>query len=96
MFLAALTGAVVTEVTSTTISLDAGTTLLAGGGVEIRWSDQGWGPDNDRNLVGRSSTQTLTVPRLTRVQTYFLRQYDASVPPKYSRVSSSLHVDYPL
>jgi hypothetical protein len=63
---------------------------------EVRWSDQGWGPDNDRNLVGRFGTQTFTVPRLTRVQTYFIRQYDASIPPKYSRHSGSLHVDYPL
>ncbi len=95
-FLADLTAAAVTMVTSTTISLDAGTTLPSGGGVEVRWSDQGWGPDNDRNLVGRFSTQTFTVPRLTRVQTFFLQQFDASVPPKYSRFSASLHVDYPL
>jgi hypothetical protein len=42
------------------------------------------------------STQTFTVPRLTRVQTFFLQQYDASTPPKYSRFSASLHVDFPL
>jgi hypothetical protein len=96
IYLADLTAAAVTQVTSTTISLDAGTTLPTGGGVEVRWSDQGWGPDNDRNLVGRFGAQTFTVPRLTRVQTYFLRPYDASVPPKYSRHSASLHVDYPL
>jgi hypothetical protein len=95
-FLADLTSAAVTQVTSTTISVDAGTSLPAGGGVEIRWSDQGWGTDNDRNLVGRFATQTFTVPRLTRVQTYFMQQYDGSAPPKYSRFSAALHVDYPL
>ena len=63
---------------------------------EVRWSDAGWGPANDRNLVGRFGTQGFTLPRLSRVQSCFLRQYDASVPPKYSRYSTALHVDYPL
>ena len=30
------------------------------------------------------------------VQNYFLRLYDSSSPPKYSRYSAALHVDYPL
>ncbi|HSS95615.1 MAG TPA: hypothetical protein VLK33_01220, partial [Terriglobales bacterium] len=68
----------------------------AGGGIEIRRSDTGWGPYNDRNLVGRFSTQTTTLPRLSRVQDYYLRQYDASTPPRYSRYTAALHLDYPL
>lgn len=96
IYLADLTAAAITQVSSTTVSIDAGVTAPSGGGFEVRWSDAGWGPDNDRNLVGRSGSQAFTVPRLARVQTYFLRQYDASVPPKYSRYSASLHVDYPL
>jgi hypothetical protein len=63
---------------------------------EVRWSDSGWGPGNSRNLVGRFGSETFTLPRLSRVQTVFLRQYDASTPPKYSRYSAALHVDYPL
>jgi|ERR1700690_3903547 hypothetical protein len=63
---------------------------------EVRWSDVGWGPANDRNLVGRFATQSFVIPRLSRAQSCFLRQYDASVPPKYSRYSAALHVDYPL
>jgi len=38
----------------------------------------------------------LFLSRLSRVQDYFLRQYDASAPPRYSRYSALLHVDYPL
>ena len=30
--------------------------------IEIRRSDSGWGPDNDRNLIGRFTSQTATVP----------------------------------
>jgi hypothetical protein len=63
---------------------------------EVRWSDSGWGPDNDRNLVGSFSTQTFTVPCLGTVQSYFLRQYDASSPTRYSRYSAALHLNYPL
>lgn len=95
-YLPEVAAAEVTQVTSTTISVDAGMSPPAGGGFEVRWSDTGWGRENDRNLTGRFGSQTFTLPRLARTQNYFLRQYDASVPPKYSRYSTALHVDYPL
>ena len=63
---------------------------------EVRWSDSGWGPYNDENLAGRFTTQIFTLPRLSKVQNYFLRQFDGSVPPKYSRQSAALHIDYPF
>jgi hypothetical protein len=63
---------------------------------EVRWSDSGWGPYNDRNLVGRFTTQTFTIPRLSQIQDCYLRQYDSSTPPKYPRYSVALHLDYPL
>ena len=90
-----LIAAAVTLVSSTTANLDAGTTPPAGGGIEVRWSDFGWGPANDQNLAGRFTTQTFTLPRLAKAQDYFLRQFDTSVPPKYSRFSAALHSDYP-
>jgi hypothetical protein len=91
-----LTAAQITQVTSTTVSIDAGAPPVTGGGIEVRWSDAGWGPANDRNLVGRFSAQAFTVPRLSEVQDCYLQQYDNSVPPKYSRYSAALHLDYPL
>ena len=96
LFLENLTAAAITQVTSTTITVDAGAAPPAGGGIEVRWSDAGWGPANDRNLVGRFATQTFTLPRLSRAQSCFLRQYDGTVPAKYSRYSAALHIDYPL
>jgi hypothetical protein len=90
-----LTEAAVTLVSSTTASLDAGIAPPSGGGIEVRWSDFGWGPANDQNLAGRFTTQTFTLPRLAKVQDYFLRQFDTSVPPKYSRYSAALYIDYP-
>lgn len=96
IYLADLTAAQITQATSTTITLDAGASPPTGGGFEVRWSDASWGPGSDRNLIGRFATQTFTVPRLARVQNFFLRQYDNSTPPKYSRFSAALHLDYPL
>jgi hypothetical protein len=91
-----LTEAEITAVTSTTVSVDAGMALPSGCGVEVRENDYGWGQANDRNLIGRFNTETFTLERLAKTQDYFLRLYDGSSPPKYSRYSAALHVDYPL
>lgn len=63
--------------------------------IEVRENDYGWGQANDRNLLGRFSSQTFTLARLAAAQSYFLRLYDNSSPPNYSRYSAALHVDYP-
>jgi hypothetical protein len=95
LYLPALTAAQVTNVIATEITIDAGATPPPGGGIEVRRSDGGWGPGDNGNLAGRFQTQSFVVPRLSRVQDYYVRQYDASNPPKYSRYTALLHVDYP-
>ncbi|MGH9532556.1 MAG: hypothetical protein ACRD2Q_09190, partial [Terriglobales bacterium] len=95
-FLADLPAAEVTNVTSTTVSIDTGVAAPAGGGFEVRRNDLGWGQEYDRNLVGRFTTQSFTVTRLTRVVDFYVRQFDNSSPPKYSRYSTALHIDRPL
>jgi len=84
-----------TNLTSTTVTIDVGFTPVAGGGIEVRYSDAGWGADNNGNLVGRFTSSSFTLTRYARAQTYFLRSYDGGGPPKYSRYSAALHVDYP-
>ncbi|MGC2185288.1 MAG: hypothetical protein WA637_18575 [Terriglobales bacterium] len=96
LFLPDLTGAEITQATSTSVDVDAGVAPGTGGGIEVRWTDFGWGQDNDRNLAGRFSTQTFTLTRLAAVQNYYLRQYDNSTPPRYSRYTTALHLKYPL
>jgi len=93
---AELTEVQITEVTSTAVQVDAGMAPPSGCGIEVRENDFGWGQANDRNLFGRFTTQSFSLPRLARTQNYFLRLYDSSSPPKYSRYSAALHVDYPL
>jgi hypothetical protein len=95
-YLANLTGVQITQVTSTTVSVDAGIAPASGEGIEVRAHDFGWGVSNDRNLVGRFNTQTFSLARLAATQNYFLRLYDNSSPPRYSRYAAALHVDYPL
>ena len=95
-YLAALTNAQITAVTSTTVQVDAGIAPGSGFGIEVRIHDFGFGTANDRNLLGRFTTQTFSLPRLARTQNYFLRLYDNSSPPRYSRYAAALHVDYPL
>lgn len=94
--LADLPAAEITAITSTTITVDCGVTPPAGGGIEVRRTDYAWGADNDRNLIGRFTTQTFTLPRLARIQTYCVKQFDAGAPAKYSRHATMLHVDYPF
>lgn len=96
LFLPALTDAEVTAVSSTAITVDAGSLPASGGGIEVRWSDLGWGPGNDRNLLGRYSTRVFSISRFSQIQDCYLRQYDGSTPPRYSRYTTALHVDYPL
>jgi len=91
-----LAAAAVTNATSTTVTIDAGYSPAAGEGIEVRRTDAAWGADNDRNLVGRFTSRSFTLPRYGWVQDFFLRRYDASSPAKYSRYSAALHVDFPL
>jgi hypothetical protein len=91
-----LTEAQITGTTSTTVLVDAGLAPASGQGIEVRENDYGWGQANDRNLLGRFSTQTFSLPRLATTQDYFLRLYDSSSPPQYSRYSAALHIDYPV
>ncbi len=96
IYLADLTSAEATNVTSTTVTVDAGWTPPAGWGIEVRYSDTGWGTSNAGNLIGRFTTGSFTLSRYVRAQDYFVRSYDNSTPVKYSRYSTALHVDYPL
>ncbi|MGA8878816.1 MAG: hypothetical protein WB555_24955, partial [Candidatus Korobacteraceae bacterium] len=96
LYINSLTAAQVTNVIATEITMDAGVAPPTGGGIEVRRSDGGWGPGDSDNLAGRFTTQQFTMPRLERVQGYYLRQYDGSSPAKYSRYSVLLRVDYPL
>jgi hypothetical protein len=89
-----LPGAEITSVQYGSVVIDAGKAPVAGGGFEVRLKDEGWGANVDRNLLGRFTTETFTAPKLATSQDYFLRMFDGSTPPNYSRFATLLHVDY--
>jgi hypothetical protein len=89
-----LPDAVITSVQNGSITINAGTAPVVGGGFEVRLKDEGWGANVDRNLLGRFTTENFTVPQLATSQDCFVRMFDASTPPNYSRFATLLHLDY--
>jgi hypothetical protein len=79
---------------TSTLTLDAGTDPLPGGGFEVRVEgDWGWGMAINQNLVGRFTGRSFLLPNTGVTQTFYLRQYDASVPPKYSPYTAILNLE---
>jgi hypothetical protein len=94
--LANLQGLQLVSATATVLQVDAGTTPPAGGGFEVRRRDGSFGPGVDQDLVLRSPVRSFSIPRSAQVEQYFVRMYDASTPPLYSRFSSAIFTDIPV
>jgi hypothetical protein len=92
--IAALPAAEVYSFGATSIAIDAGQEPPENGGFEVRSEDGNWG--SDVGLIARFTTREFAVDRSSRPADYYLRAFDDSVPPRYSDVSTILHVDYPL
>ena len=86
----------VASVSASQIAVSAGMTPPAGGGFEVRRVDWQFGPGSDGTLVMRSSAATFNIVREAAIEQYFLRMYDASVPPNYSRFSVEICASVPL
>ncbi len=86
-----------TSLTETALQVDAGTAPPAGGGFEVRLTDWQFGVGvDDADLVMRSSVRSFSIPRAAQLEKYYVRMYDASTPPLYSRFSSAVFVDAPV
>jgi hypothetical protein len=94
--LANLQRLIVVGATGTALQMDAGTDPPAGGGFEVRRRDWDFGPSVDQNLVLRSPVRSFTIPRCAQVERYYIRMYDASTPPLYSRLSSAVFTNLPV
>jgi hypothetical protein len=86
----------VVSATGTALQVDAGTAPPAGGGFEVRRRDGDFGPGVDQDLVLRSPVRSFLIPREAQVEHYYVRMYDASTPPVYSRFSSAVFTDLPV
>ncbi|MGB6134331.1 MAG: hypothetical protein WBG54_21325 [Acidobacteriaceae bacterium] len=94
--LANLNALAITSVTGSAIAISAGVTPPTGGGFEVRrrdWSfTAGPGPD----LVLRSPVPNFSIPRAAAQEQYYIRTYDGSTPPNYSRFSTAVFVNLPF
>jgi hypothetical protein len=86
----------VVSATGTALQVDAGTAPPAGGGFEVRRRDGDFGPEVDQDLVLRSPVRSFSIPREGQVEHYYVRMYDGSTPPVYSRFSSAVFTDLPV
>ncbi len=87
----------VLSLTDTAMQVSAGCTAPPGGGFEIRRRDWNFGVGVDKpDLVLRSPVESFSIPRSAQVERFYIRMYDASTPPLYSRWSSALFVNAPV
>jgi len=86
----------VVSATGTALQVDAGMAPPAGGGFEVRRRDGDFGPGVDQDLVLRSPVRSFSIPREGQIERYYVRMYDGSVPPVYSRFSSAVFTDLPV
>ena len=87
----------VTSLTDTAIQVDAGMAPPAGGGFEVRLKDWEFGVGVDAaDLVLRSPVRSFSIPIAAQLQRFYVRMYDASTPPLYSRFSSAVFVNMPV
>jgi len=85
----------VVSLSSGSIAVDAGVAAPAGGGFEVRRRDGGWGrvggaAGGSGDLVLRSPVRGFTIPRAAVDETFYVRMYDGSAVPLYSRASSAV------
>jgi hypothetical protein len=86
----------VVSATGTALQVDAGTAPPVGGGFEVRRRDGDFGPGVDQDLVLRSPVRSFSIPREGQEERYYVRMYDGSTPPVYSRFSSAVFTDLPV
>ena len=94
-YLANLNALEVSAISTTSISINAGVTPPSGGGFEVRSQDYTFGSTGGEGLVLRSPVANFTITRSADEEQFFIRMYDASTPPLYSRVSSAIFTNVP-
>ena len=94
--LANLNAFAIASITGSAISIAAGVTPPTGGGFEVRLLDWSFTPGPGPNLVLRSPVPNFTIPRTLVTQQFYIRMYDGSTPPNYSRFSTAVFVNLPL
>lgn len=80
----------VISISTTAIQVNAGTTAPPNGGFEVRSRDYSFGANGQESLVLRSPTANFSITRSADEEQFYIRMYDGSNPPLYSRTSSAI------
>jgi hypothetical protein len=94
--LANLNALAVTSINGSTIQIAANATAPTGGGFEVRRRDWAFTAGPGPDLVLRSPVPNFSIARQAAIEQYYIRMYDGSTPPNYSRFSSAVFVNLPL
>jgi hypothetical protein len=89
-YLANLNTLLVSSISASSVVVNAGITPPSGGGFEVRSRDYTFGPAGGEGLVLRSPVANFTITRSADEEQFFIRMYDGSTPPLYSRLSSAI------
>lgn len=95
-YLANLNALQVVSITSTTISVNTNVTPPVNGGFEVRSRDYTFGNTTHEDLVLRSPVANFTIARAADEEQFYIRMYDGSNPPIYSRLSSAIFTNIPI
>jgi hypothetical protein len=86
----------VVSITTTAININANLTPPVNGGFEVRNRDYTFGASTHEDLVLRSPVANFTITRAADEEHFYIRMYDGSNPPLYSRLSSSIFTNIPI
>ena len=89
-YLANLNALQVTSITKTAITVNANIAAPVNGGFEVRSRDYTFGAAAHEDLVLRSPAPNFTITRSADEEQFYIRMYDGSTPPIYSRLSSAI------
>lgn len=91
-----LSNLTVTSLNGSTVEINTGVSAPPGGGFEIRRRDFEFKPGTDEGLVTRSTVPNMIFSRETPNDRFYIRIYDASIPPNFSEFSTALFINLPL
>ena len=94
-YLANLNALQVSSISTTSVAVNAGVNAPTGGGFEVRSQDYTFGSAGGEGLVLRSPVPNFTITRSADEEQFFIRMYDGSTPPLYSRISSAIFTNAP-
>lgn len=94
-YLANLNAIQVASITTSAINVNANAAPPANGGFEVRSRDYTFGSNIHEDLVLRSPVASFTITRSADEEQFYVRMYDGSNPPMYSRISSAIFTNVP-